>query len=149
MASLVALAIASQKSLSCVSPATVADVSPVTVAVQSPKSRCQELVPRQDQRLASNIVDSPSPIVLTRSSRRGISVTMNRSCMMLDCDVMLQKEVQPSPLLTNGFWCLHEICESYMVCVDDNGSSQQMLPVPLHSIHYAKDFFARDACDKA
>jgi len=52
---------------------------------------------------------------------------------MLDDDVVFTKEVQPSPLLANGFRRLHEIGECSMVCPDNDGPSEQMLPVLLET----------------
>jgi len=60
VASLVAPAVMSPKTITYVSLATVANVSPMTVAVQSRESLYQELVLGQVQRLAFNIVDNLS-----------------------------------------------------------------------------------------
>jgi len=64
---------------------------------------------------------------------------------VLDCDVVFRQEIRPPPLLANGFWRLHEVSKGSMVCADDDGSLQQMLPILLEPIHHAQEFLARDA----
>jgi len=70
---------------------------------------------------------------------------MNPARPMLDCNFALQQEVQPSALLANRFQHLHEICQGSMIRADDDGPSQQMLPVLLQAIRYSEQFLASNA----
>jgi len=61
---------------------------------------------------------------------------MNPTWKMLDGDIIFTKEVQPPSLLAHGFRGGHEIFERSMVCTDDYGSSQEMLPILLKTKHH-------------
>ena len=61
---------------------------------------------------------------------------MNPAWMMLDGDVIFTEEIQPSSLLANGFRRFHEIHKRSVVCSDNDGPSEQMLPILLKTKHH-------------
>ena len=56
---------------------------------------------------------------------------MNPTWSMLDGDVVLTKQVQPSTLLAYGLGRFHEISQYGMVSSDNYWPSKEMLPVHL------------------
>jgi len=61
---------------------------------------------------------------------------MNPAWTMLDGDVVFTKQIQPPSLLAYGFRCGQKVFECSMICTDDYGSSQKMLPILLKTKHH-------------
>jgi len=71
-----------------------------------------------------------------------IAVTVNPGRTVLDGDVVFRHEIQLPSLLAHGLWRFHEICECSIVCANDYGWSQQMLPEFFEAVHKSEQFFA-------